>query len=140
MSRKVVRYLIHRIAMGTPGVVQLGGDSIWKRLFKWLNIRTGPRGIELELADGEAAMTLTLVVRYGVRVPELSTELRRRIKRGLKQELGIEVRTVNIYIKSLKGVHPQRSGYTDLDHTAENKALLPEPREPHRRRFELDGD
>lgn len=138
VSRKVVRYVIHRIAMGTPEVVQLGGDSIWKRLAKKFNLRTGPRGIELELADGEAAMTLTLVVRFGCRVPVLAAELRRRIVHGLKRELGIDVRTVNIHIKSMKfGPAPVQDDLAALAHDAANLAL-PEP--PRNRRFELDDE
>jgi len=72
VSRKVVKAVIHRIASEVPGVVQLGGDSIWKRLMRQLGLKPKPRGVELELADGEAAMTITLVVRAGVRVPEVA--------------------------------------------------------------------
>ncbi len=117
INRKVVKAVIHRIASEVPGVVELGGDSIWKRLLRRLGFRPKPRGVELELADGEAAMTLTLVVRSGVRVPELAAEVRRRIKKQLKEQLGIDVRTVNVYITSVKP-GCERGPYQEVDPSA----------------------
>jgi uncharacterized alkaline shock family protein YloU len=138
VNRKVVKAVIHRVASDVPGVVQLGGDSIWKKLFKWLNMKPRPRGIELELADGEAAMTLTLVVRMGARVPEIAAEVRRRVKRALKEQLGIDVRTVNVNITSVKGALPEadpaRGGpYEDVDPSAQGDAT-------RRRRFDFEDE
>src|SRR5262245_60191809 len=112
VNRKVVKAVIHRVASDVPGVIQLGGDSIWKKFFRWLHLKPRPRGIELELADGEAAMTLTLVVRMGARVPEIAHEVRRRVKRSLKEQLGIDVRTVNVNITSVK-VGQELGSYED---------------------------
>jgi uncharacterized alkaline shock family protein YloU len=132
VSRKVVKAVIHRIASEVPGVVQLGGDSIWKRLMRWLGFRPKPRGVELELADGEAAMTITLVVRAGVRVPEVAAEVRRRMKKQLKEQLGIEVRTVNVYITSVKpGM--DRGTYEEVDPSAASGGVK-------RRRFDFDDE
>jgi uncharacterized alkaline shock family protein YloU len=132
VNRKVVKAVIHRIASDVPGVVQLGGDSIFKKLFKWLHLKPRPRGIELELADGEAAMTLTIVIRMGARVPEIASEVRRRVKRALKEQLGIEVRTVNVNVTSVK-VGQEIMPYEDVDPSAERDAT-------RRRRFEFDED
>jgi uncharacterized alkaline shock family protein YloU len=132
ISRKVVKAIIYREASQVPGVVQLGGDSILKKLFRFLGLAPRPRGIELELADGEAAMTLTLVVRYGAAIPELAAELRRRIKTALRVMAGIDVRTVNVYVKSVKA-----AGHEPLP-APETRDALPEPeRKP--RRFDLES-
>jgi uncharacterized alkaline shock family protein YloU len=133
VNRKVVKSVIHKVASGVPGVVQLGGDSIWKRLFKLLNWNMGPRGIELELADGEAAMTLTLVVKMGSRVPEIAAEVRRRVKKALKEQLGIDVRTVNISITSVKVAGDAPPLVEDLDPSATRDLT-------RRRRFDFDDE
>lgn len=106
ISRKVVRALIQRIVLTTPGVVQLGGHSVWKRLFKWLGLRLRPRGMQLELAESEVAMTLTLVVMQGTCLTGLVGELRQRLRRSLKHQLGLDVRTINVRITSLRGHAP----------------------------------
>jgi uncharacterized alkaline shock family protein YloU len=135
ISRKVVKHTIQRIALGVPDVLQLGGDSIWKRLLRWLGFRLGPRGIWLELGDGEAAMTLTIVMRHGARVPQVTAELRRRVQRGLKEELGIEVRTVNVHVASVKA--GARIGAFEEAEAREPLGLPePPPRDP-KRRFDL---
>jgi uncharacterized alkaline shock family protein YloU len=149
INKKVVKLVIHRVASGVPGVLQLGGDSIWKKLFRRLGIRQGPRGIELELGHGEAAMTLTLVVSIAANLPKLAATVRHRVKRALREQLGIEARTVNIYVKSVKGrlrrSSPEAAGlnllmgeeplspYEDLDH----EALRDLERRP---RFDVDDE
>jgi uncharacterized alkaline shock family protein YloU len=106
IKKKVVMAIIHREASQIPGIIELGGRSIFKRIFKRLGLRTRPRGVELELGEGEAAMNIRLVVRYGVSIPELSDQLRERISRALKTMCGIEVRTINIYVESIKNGYP----------------------------------
>jgi len=133
VNRKVVKAVIHRVASDVPGVVQLGGDSIFKRLFRFLNLKPKPRGIELELADGEAAMTLTLVVRMGARVPEIAAEVRRRVKKALKEQLGIDVRTVNVNITSVKVAGSEPREVEDLDPMAARDVT-------RRRRFDFDEE
>lgn len=138
ISRKVVLHTIHRLALGAPGVLQLGGDSIWKRLWRWFGWTLGPRGIELELADGEAAMTLTVVVHAGVSVPELVSDVRGRVTLGLKRELGIDVRTVNVHVRSAKGSASSapRPDARRAPAPPEAPLKLPEPR--RHPRFEID--
>jgi uncharacterized alkaline shock family protein YloU len=133
VNRKVVKAAVHRVASEVPGVIQLGGDSLLKRILRWLGFKPGPRGIELELADGEAAMTITLVVRAGARVPEIAAEVRRRVKKKLKEQLGIDVRTVNVTVASVKPtVEAGPAPFTDLDESATRGRATP-------RRFDL-GD
>lgn len=132
VSRKVVKAVIHRVATEVPGVIRLGGDSIWKRLLRRLGFRPKPRGIELELADGEAAMTLTIVVRMGARVPDVAAEVRRRIRKQLKEQLGIEVRTVNVHITSVK-LGCDGGAYDEIDPSAAREASP-------RRRFDFDDE
>lgn len=142
VSRKVVKAIVHREATQVPGVVQLGGDSLLKRIARFLGMRLGPRGIELELADGEAAMTLTVVVRYGTSIPEMAAEMRRRVKSALKTLAGIEVRTVNVYVKSVKaaGADPlagnpaaPQAGLLDHDRDRDRDEELRRPR-----RFDIE--
>jgi len=134
VSRKVVKAIVHREATQVPGVIQLGGDSVLKRVARFLGMRPRPRGIELELADGEAAMTLTVVVRYGTSIPEMAAELRRRIKSALKTMAGIDVRTVNVYVKSVKA-----AGTDPLAGTPPPSGLVERDEEPRRpRRFDLE--
>lgn len=125
VSRKVVKRLVHRVVSEVPGVLQLGGDSLIKKLLRRLGIPQGPRGIELELGEGEAAMTLTLVVRLGTRLPALAAEVRRRVKQALREQLGLRVRTVNVHVRSLKGpcapqaaAGPAAAPYQDFDREA----------------------
>ncbi|MHC4392676.1 MAG: Asp23/Gls24 family envelope stress response protein [Planctomycetota bacterium] len=137
VSRKVVKVTIQRIALDTRGVLELGGDSIWKRLLRRLGRRMGPRGIELQLADGEAAMTLNIVCAHGAKIPELANELRQRLRVGLKEQLGIDVRTVNVHVKSVKLGQPFRPLGEDSEASAaQGFDLL--SHDPPRRRFELE--
>lgn len=103
IDRKVIKAIILQEASQVPGVLELGGDSLLKRIFRWLGLPYFRGGLTLEVGDGEVAMNIDLVARYGVSIPELAREVRQRVKRAVKVMTGCDVRVVNVRIRSIKG-------------------------------------
>src|SRR5207244_3513266 len=79
VDKKAITAIVHREVRDMPGVVELGGLSIWKRIARWLGLGLGPRGIRVDLGEGEIGVVITLVVKHGVDIPELARSLRLRI-------------------------------------------------------------
>jgi uncharacterized alkaline shock family protein YloU len=102
IAKKVLTSIVYREAREMPGVVELGGLSIWKRIARWLGFGLGPRGVRVDLGEGEIGVVLTLVVKYGVDIPELSRSLRARISDAVRSMTGLEVRCVDINIASVR--------------------------------------
>jgi uncharacterized alkaline shock family protein YloU len=115
IAKKVLTSIVYKEARDMPGVVELGGLSIWKRIARWLGFGFGPRGVRVDLGEGEVGVVLTLVVKHGVDIPELARSLRARISNAVQTMTGLEVRVVDITIAS---VHIDRA----LDRRLEDDA------------------
>jgi uncharacterized alkaline shock family protein YloU len=64
-------------------------------------VRRPRRGVDVEISDGRAAVTLRLAARYGVVLPQVAEEVQRHVAEALGQMCGIEVRTVDVAIEEL---------------------------------------
>jgi uncharacterized alkaline shock family protein YloU len=126
IARKVLTTIVYREAREAPGVVELGGFSIWKRIARWLGFPLGMRGVRVDLGEGEVGVVLTLVVRMGVDIPELAALLRRRIGEAVKSSTGLEVNCVDIHVASVRD---------DLPATRRNET---DPTSEAARRFSFD--
>jgi uncharacterized alkaline shock family protein YloU len=113
IAKKVLVTLVHKEAREAPGVVELGGFSIWKRIARWFGFPLGLRGVRVDLGEGEVAVVLTLVVRMGVDIPELSALLRRKISDAVRATAGLEVRCVDIHVASVRDEMPERRREAD---------------------------
>src|SRR5262245_5798363 len=102
IARKVLTTIVHREAREAPGVVELGGFSIWKRIARWFGLPVGMRGVRVDLGEGEIGVVLTLVVRMGVDIPELASLLRQRISDAVRTSTGLEVNCVDIHVASVR--------------------------------------
>ena len=102
IAKKVLTSIVYKEARDMPGVVELGGMSIWKRIARWLGLALGPRGVRVDLGEGEIGVVLTLVVKYGVDIPELTRGLRARITEAVRSMTGLDVRVVDIHVASIR--------------------------------------
>jgi uncharacterized alkaline shock family protein YloU len=102
IARKVLTTIVYREAREAPGVVELGGFSIWKRIARFFGLPVGMRGVRVDLGEGEIGVVLTLVVRMGVDIPELASLLRQRITDAVRTSTGLEVNCVDIHVASVR--------------------------------------
>ncbi len=58
-------------------------------------------GVSVEVGTREAAVDLSLVVRYGVSIPKVAEAVRRNIIDRLKSMAGLEVKEVNVDVTDL---------------------------------------
>src|SRR3954469_21043486 len=106
VARKVLTTIVYKETREAPGVVELGGFSIWKRIARWFGLPVGMRGVRVDLGEGEIGVVLTLVVRIGVDIPELSALLRQRISDAVRTSTGLEVNCVDIHGASVRAAPP----------------------------------
>jgi uncharacterized alkaline shock family protein YloU len=102
IARKVLTTIVYKEAREAPGVVELGGFSIWKRIARFFGFPVGMRGVRVDLGEGEIGVVLTLVVRMGVDIHELAALLRQRIQDAVRSSTGLEVSCVDIHVASVR--------------------------------------
>ena len=133
IAKKVLVSIVHKEAREAPGVVELGGFSIWKRIARFLGIPLGLRGVRVDLGDGEIGVVLTLVVRMGVDIPELTSLLRRRITEAVRGSTGLDVRCVDVHVASVRDELPAlRRDATDPASAAAKRFAFDAPEVPPR--------
>ncbi len=59
------------------------------------------QGVSVEVGERQAAVDLTIVVEYGVSIPELARGVRRNVTGAIEQMTGLEVVEVNINVNDL---------------------------------------
>ena len=64
-------------------------------------VRRPRRGLELELDDGRAHVSLELAVRFGDVLPDVAAEVQRRVHGALRDMCGIDAAAVDVSIEEL---------------------------------------
>jgi len=59
------------------------------------------QGVSVEVGERQAAIDLTIVVEYGVSIPELARGVRRNVTGAIEQMTGLEVVEININVNDL---------------------------------------
>jgi len=59
------------------------------------------KGIKVETKEGEIKIDISLVVDYGVRIPEVAWEVQDNVKKSIEAMTGLKVSQVNIHIQGV---------------------------------------
>lgn len=79
------------------------------------------QGVSVEVGERQAAIDVTVVVEYGVAIPELARAIRRNVIGGVEQMTGLEVVEVNVDVVDL---HLPSDDDTDDDTSASTPARV----------------
>lgn len=80
------------------------------------------QGVSVEVGERQAAIDVTVVVEYGVAIPELARAIRRNVIGGVEQMTGLEVVEVNVDVVDLH--LPSDDDDTDDDASASTPARV----------------
>ena len=63
------------------------------------------RGVKVEIRDNTVIIDMHIVVKYGVRIPDVAWNLQEKVKDEVETMIGLEVQQVNIHID---GIHIEK--------------------------------
>ncbi len=88
------------VAMGVPGVhrIKTGLVAGLTHFFK----KRPDAGIHVVVGEGEVSFTLSIVVDYGVNIPEVTFKVQKAIREEVEKMAGLKVARVDVFVK---GVH-----------------------------------
>jgi uncharacterized alkaline shock family protein YloU len=64
-------------------------------------VRRPRRGLELDVDDGRARVSLELAVRYGLVLPDVAGEVQRRVHDELRRMCGLDSSSVDVSVEEL---------------------------------------
>ncbi len=79
---------------GVSGLMgTLAGDIVSK--FSKKNLT---KGIKVSTNDNETVIDMNLIVKYGIKIPEIAWEVQERVKKAVESMSGLSVMKVNVHI------------------------------------------
>ena len=59
------------------------------------------KGVKVEVGEKEAAVDLFIIVKYGVRIPEVALAVQENVKRAIETMTGLTVVEVNVHVQGV---------------------------------------
>ena len=118
ISNGVISSVVKKYTLEVPGVVRFQQQGMLDGLFDVLSKRPIDRSIELDLQESGAIITLTLILQFGVRIPEVCQNIQDTIKEKVETLTGYPVAKVNVV------------DLDDYDEVKEKKAAKAKEQEP----------
>ncbi|WP_054949933.1 Asp23/Gls24 family envelope stress response protein [Numidum massiliense] len=83
------------VGMSSRSQIKDGIAELLRRenLSKGIEVRTSEAGIDLDMY---------IIVGYGMKISEVANNVQTRVRYALKQSLGLDVRTVNIFVQGVR--------------------------------------
>jgi uncharacterized alkaline shock family protein YloU len=100
----VVATIAGLAATEVEGVANMGGTAAasFAELFKrGQNTRSLTRGVRVELSENSVAVHLTIVVDYGMPIPQVAKGIQENVKKAIENMSGLNVTDVNVYVQGV---------------------------------------
>jgi len=101
ITEEVVAVIAREAIKNIEGVVKVatgfaGGIS------EALGKRNTGKGIKVEINEQAVRMELGIVVKYGVRIPEVATKIQEKIAKDVQEMTGLTVKSVNVRVQGIE--------------------------------------
>ncbi len=100
IADEVVAIIAGLAATEVEGVAKMSGN-ITKELVAKLGIKNLSKGVKVLVNPPEVSVILTLVLKYGCNIPEVSKTVQTKVKSAIETMTGLTVTEVNIRISGV---------------------------------------
>lgn len=84
-----------------PGVVRMSG-SIVENIAEKLGKRSPDKGIHTEILGDEVKIDVSVVVRYGTKIPDIAWQIQKNVRKNIEEMTGLHVTSVNVNIEGVE--------------------------------------
>lgn len=101
IHNEVITAIARRATLEVEGVEKIA-SGFKKGLLSFLGRRKFSRGIFIERThENEVKITISIIVKFGVNIPEVANKVQGNVKRALEQVAGIAPLEVNVEVEGL---------------------------------------
>jgi len=65
-------------------------------------IEEASRTIKIEIKDNKPVIKLYIIIKYGVRIPDIAWDIQNRVKENLMKKLGININEIDIHVQGIQ--------------------------------------
>ncbi len=110
INNNVIAIIAHETAKKVPGVVELQG-SLADGIAGIIGKKSKDKGIRVEKENEELlTIDLTVVLEFGVRIPEICVQLQSAVKTAVEDMTGQQVYAVNVVVQGVRSTSEKSEG------------------------------
>jgi uncharacterized alkaline shock family protein YloU len=110
IAEEVVSIIAGLAATEVEGIAGMSG-GIAGGIAEMLGRKNFAKGVKVEVGEKEAAVDLYIIVKYGVRIPDVALAAQENVKQAIENMTGLSVVEVNIHVQGVG--FPDEEGKVD---------------------------
>ena len=119
IADEVVGIIAGLAAIEVEGVAGMSG-GLAGDISEMLGKKSLSKGVKVEVGEKEAAIDLYIIVKYGIKVPEVAWEIQENVKNTVESMTGLNVIEVNI---NIQGVNIEKEEEKKEESVEQNKRV-----------------
>ena len=100
IADEVVSIIAGLAATEIDGIAGMSGGLVGG-IAEMLGRKNFSKGVKVEVGEKEAAIDLYIIVKYGVRIPDVALSAQENIKRAIETMTGLSVVEVNVHVQGV---------------------------------------
>lgn len=100
IADEVVSIIAGLAATEIEGIAGMSGGIVGG-IAEMLGRKNFSKGVRVEVGEREAAVDLYIIVKYGVRIPDVALAAQENIKRAIETMTGLSVVEVNVHVQGV---------------------------------------
>lgn len=100
IADEVVSIIAGLAATEIEGIAGMSGGLVGG-IAEMLGRKNFSKGVKVEVGEREAAVDLFIIVKYGVRIPDVALAAQENIKRAIENMTGLSVVEVNVHVQGV---------------------------------------
>ena len=107
VADEVVSVIAGLAATDIEGIAGMSGGLVGG-IAEMLGRKNLSKGVQVEVGEREAAVDLYIIVKFGVRIPEVALNVQERVKEAIEQMTGLKVVEVNVHVQGVATEEPEK--------------------------------
>ena len=100
IADEVVSIIAGLAATEVGGIAGMSG-GIAGGIAEMLGRKNFAKGVKVEVGEKEAAVDLYIIVKYGVRIPDIALAVQENVKQAIETMTGLSVVEVNVHVQGV---------------------------------------
>ena len=100
IADEVVSIIAGLAATEIDGIAGMSGGLVGG-IAEMLGRKNFSKGVKVEVGEREAAIDLYIIVKYGVRIPDIALAAQENIKQAIENMTGLSVVEVNVHVQGV---------------------------------------
>ncbi len=100
IADEVVSIIAGLAATEVEGVAGMSGGVVGG-IADMLGKRNLSKGVKVEVGDQQAAVDLYIIVKFGVRIPDVAWKIQENVKKAVESMTGLEAVKINVHVQGV---------------------------------------